>query len=973
MATTLAPVVGQDEKKKKAEEQGIEERKTPVSQGGSPRVPGADWAPSSVDVRPVGSVQKVQSKSQGLQQGGNGAQPQNVQNATGPQAYKGSVQNIPDACPDGNDDVGVNTVESDSTPTYTKKSNQISGNIYESPVWGSEDDNTVFAEDNNIRIGRKNENGEKVYLDKNGNPVTEDTPKEDYATVYMTDGNQNVYTPDQAYARVNATDKMRDKSVYNGNVDLLHRPKVDSSAMLAAGWKDFPEGSYATLYSQQEGFAQRDPATGVSTKKEVLYTPILADGTVMRPEEVTQYLSDLGGKGDIAVLDKPENGGKGIVIRTGDEGDLGGEELSRLQDTFYQAPAGGRLADVGKPQREAENKPQTPPEQKPPVQQTPREEEPKPYISVRDNSGNVYNYKTPGFVNPEHASLIGGTKSYTVKVKKKQQNVTLFVDKNGYVLDKSGRPVAPGVIDGEYKKGNLVVAEPYTEAADTQVQPAPKKEEPKKNEAAAKPEPQQKSAEQKEKTPSVTSVQSEPSGDLAKDTNSAVEKNKAIHSELNGNVDIARSLSVPAEEMKAKGWDYEGDEPSSLYAVSTGALKWGDINGWHFLFSPIAPDGTVYTKEEVKKYLEGLGELPLTADNLENGGKGLIIAASKELNNLTSSRKVSEWRQELRGGGAPQGASTEPKKEVSSTPTPKTQEVGGTDAEKKTSTPVATTPTPPTTPTAKTTTPSTTNGTPTPTTPSTATSTPPADDKEKSDEEKEKEIERKVQYDLDNEEGAAIEQRNLDDLLDLEKTLMGALSDKLEKDKKEAGVDKEGDEKFEKRRKRNQLIAAIGDVLQGFANIWGVSQGAKSQTLTSLSGSSGEGYTAASKERETRRAKLEEDFQKRADLITKEYDKKAENLMKRMYDSKKRSEEHDRKLEILALNQENKEKIEALKQEYSLQKLAEAYEYRIKYLDEQLKNNLLTLSQKQEYAKELEEIKHKHAVVLKQTQGLKNR
>lgn len=145
------------------------------------------------------------------------------------------------------------------------------------------------------------------------------------------------YSRRQQKRRDEAAEAMSDKSVYNGNVDLLNRPHVDSKKMQEAGY-DVPDGSYSSVYSSQEGITQYDPKTKESTVREILYTPILPDGTVKTSEEVSDYLFGLGEKGDIVELDKPENGGWGIVIAADvTDGNIGGR-LHEQQEAYYSTP-----------------------------------------------------------------------------------------------------------------------------------------------------------------------------------------------------------------------------------------------------------------------------------------------------------------------------------------------------------------------------------------------------------------------------------------------------------------------------------------------------------------------------------------------------------------------------------------------------------------------------------------------------------
>lgn len=83
------------------------------------------------------------------------------------------------------------------------------------------------------------------------------------------------------------------KSIFTwSNPDLLNRPKVSGSAMRAAGWTEFT-GDYATLYSIQKGVRIYGGEI-----VEILWTPIMADGTILSPAELDEYVAQFD-NGDI--------------------------------------------------------------------------------------------------------------------------------------------------------------------------------------------------------------------------------------------------------------------------------------------------------------------------------------------------------------------------------------------------------------------------------------------------------------------------------------------------------------------------------------------------------------------------------------------------------------------------------------------------------------------------------------------------
>ena len=115
-----------------------------------------------------------------------------------------------------------------------------------------------------------------------------------------------------------------------GNVDLTIRPVIDSSAMKAAGW-DVEDGSIATTFTQGEFIWQGGEDDGQYVY--VHYTPILPDGTVLTPDQLSNYLyGTLESSKNILEADD-----KGIVLKV--DTDLQGvsaEDIKQLQEKGIQ-------------------------------------------------------------------------------------------------------------------------------------------------------------------------------------------------------------------------------------------------------------------------------------------------------------------------------------------------------------------------------------------------------------------------------------------------------------------------------------------------------------------------------------------------------------------------------------------------------------------------------------------------------------
>lgn len=117
----------------------------------------------------------------------------------------------------------------------------------------------------------------------------------------------------------------------NGNVDLTIRPVIDSSAMQAAGW-DVEDGSIATTFTQGEFIWQGDEENGQYVY--VHYTPILPDGTVLTPDQLSDYLYGTL-EGSQNILDADD---KGLVLKV--DTDLQGiseDDIKALQEDGKQS------------------------------------------------------------------------------------------------------------------------------------------------------------------------------------------------------------------------------------------------------------------------------------------------------------------------------------------------------------------------------------------------------------------------------------------------------------------------------------------------------------------------------------------------------------------------------------------------------------------------------------------------------------
>ena len=174
----------------------------------------------------------------------------------------------------------------------------------------------------------------KFFGEKDPEPVTEDT---DLISMSFADMDSKLkaaqdkmagyseLTKQQIAEMSKAGQQMLDQ-FQGGNVDLLARPLVDAAELVKKGWEDAGEG-IATVYSMQQ---QVNDSKGKA--HEILFTPILPDGTVLSPDELQQYISEtLEGADDILKADN-----KGIIIQMDADPDgKAGELLHNLQEIYY--------------------------------------------------------------------------------------------------------------------------------------------------------------------------------------------------------------------------------------------------------------------------------------------------------------------------------------------------------------------------------------------------------------------------------------------------------------------------------------------------------------------------------------------------------------------------------------------------------------------------------------------------------------
>lgn len=112
---------------------------------------------------------------------------------------------------------------------------------------------------------------------------------------------------------------------HGGSVDLLNRPQIDTSELVQAGWDDAGDG-IATVYTSTYGNENGTVA--------VNFTPILPDGSVLSPDELTEYAEGvISGtrEDDFKLQIGAEFTGEDAISKA----EKAAEEIHRLQELYY--------------------------------------------------------------------------------------------------------------------------------------------------------------------------------------------------------------------------------------------------------------------------------------------------------------------------------------------------------------------------------------------------------------------------------------------------------------------------------------------------------------------------------------------------------------------------------------------------------------------------------------------------------------
>lgn len=110
---------------------------------------------------------------------------------------------------------------------------------------------------------------------------------------------------------------------FNGNVDVVNRPVIDTQNLKDKGWENVGDG-IATFFSSSHGVLDDK-----GQEHEVLITPILPDGSVLSKKELQEYVGKVLNGKDILKADT-----KGLVISL--DTDLDGIQADRLHELSAQ-------------------------------------------------------------------------------------------------------------------------------------------------------------------------------------------------------------------------------------------------------------------------------------------------------------------------------------------------------------------------------------------------------------------------------------------------------------------------------------------------------------------------------------------------------------------------------------------------------------------------------------------------------------
>ena len=98
---------------------------------------------------------------------------------------------------------------------------------------------------------------------------------------------------------------------------------------------------------------------------------------------------------------------------------------------------------------------------------------------------------------------------------------------------------------------------------------------------------------------------------------------RQLDSMVNGNVDVVSRPIIDAAELVKKGWEGAGEGIANVFSSIYDGIADGEGKEHSVIITPILPDGTVLTQEELKDYIDNV--LSGAEDILKADSKGLVV------------------------------------------------------------------------------------------------------------------------------------------------------------------------------------------------------------------------------------------------------------------------------------------------------------------------------------------------------------
>ena len=155
------------------------------------------------------------------------------------------------------------------------------------------------------------------------------------------DFEQNGLTIEVNQDDINKAEKALEQLSEYGNVNLTNRQKVSGKTMQESGWTDVNENDFSTTHTMSKLVWQGDKDTGKYVY--VHYTPILDNGKVLSPDELSKYIEDISkDTDDILSADASKN----KIIMKVDDG-ISHEDSVNYDKTGEMSSAMNRIVQQG--------------------------------------------------------------------------------------------------------------------------------------------------------------------------------------------------------------------------------------------------------------------------------------------------------------------------------------------------------------------------------------------------------------------------------------------------------------------------------------------------------------------------------------------------------------------------------------------------------------------------------------------------